>query len=304
MALRPRTVKVDHLKYGPSLPGGRKVYQLPDWKKMSDAKKVKYIRTLMFKFGRDPRVRNLAVKIYRQYGVQPRDYKGQAQALLKYTQDHIYYLNEPSEMLQNPLYTTNPKVMSGDCDDIAILLGALAVSSRLGIKIVLSGKDPRTGKMVRWVEGTPEPRGIKWGHIYVQVGWPAFRPVHWESMEGTLKGAPLGWDVTRAHLYPPIPGAPGVPLYPGASSPGGYGALSITPRKGSPGAPSPLTPLPSPKEVLKAGKVSRARDEKEKKVRKDLEKKAFWAGIDWQDVITATLPAIISGYVLARILRR
>ena len=289
------------MKFGPSLPGGRKVYQLPDWKNMSDAKKVKYIKTLMFKFGRDPRIRNLAVKIYREAGVQPRDYRGQAKALLQWVQSRIYYLNEPSEMLQSPLYTTDPKVMSGDCDDIAILLGSLSIASRLGVKVVLSGKDRRTGKMVRWVEGTREPKGVRWGHIYVQVGWPAFRPKHWESMEGTLKGAPLGWDVTRAHLYKPIRGAPGVPLFPELGRSFGFGDMGARPQ---PGPPPPAQPLPSPEAVEVAGEISRARDAAEARERKDLEGRAFLASLDWQEIITATLPAIISGYVLARIIRR
>lgn len=303
MALKPRTRKVDHLKYGPALPGGRKVYQLPDWKSMSDGKKVAYIRSLIFKFGRDPRIRNKAVEIYRQYQVEPRDYEGQAKALLHWVQTNIYYLNEPSELLMSPLYVLNPKVMNGDCDDVAILLGSLAVASRLGVKVVLSGKSRRTGQMVRWVEGTPEPRGVKWGHIYVMVGWPAFRPTKWKAMEGTLKGAPLGWDVTRAHLYRPVPGAPGVPLFANGSG-GGQGFGALIPRSRDPGPPPPATPLPSPSQIAKAGQVSRARDNAEQKEREELRRKAFWASIDWAEVATATLPAIISGYVLTKILRK
>jgi|TARA_R110000824_G_scaffold105425_7_gene249558 hypothetical protein len=310
MSLRPkngRIRRVNHLKSGAALPGGRKIYQLPDWKKMSDGQKVKYIKRLILSYGRDPRIRNVAVDIYRKYGVKPRDYRGQAKALLAWTQKNIYYLNEPSELLQAPTYTINPKVMSGDCDDIAILLGALATSSRLGVKVVLSGKNAATGRMVRWVEGTPQPRGVKWAHIYVMVGWPAFRPTKWEAMEGTLAGAPLGWDVTRSHLYKPIAGAPGVPLFPELAGPGGFGALSIERPPVSvapvPSAPAPAM-VPTPAVVAQMGKDSRTLDAKEKIVRRRNRVAGFVAGLDWQEIAVATLPAIISGFVLARIIRR
>lgn len=275
------------------------MYQLPDWKKMSDREKVRYIKRLILSYGRDPRIRNVAVDVFRQYRVKPRDYRGQAKALLQWVQSSIYYLNEPSELLQAPTYTLNPKVMSGDCDDIAILIGAMATSARLGVRVVLSGKNPRTGKMVRWVEGTPQPRGIKWAHIYVQVGWPAFRPTHWESMEGTLAGAPLGWDVTRSHLYPPIPGAPGVPLHGG--SPTGWGALSIERPPVAVPAPVVAPPLPSLKKVAMAGKASRQLDAQEKSKRRQNRLAGFLVSLDWQQIAVATLPAIISGYVLARV---
>lgn len=271
---------------------------------MSDGERVKYIKRLIISYGRDPRIRNVAVRIYREAGVKPRDYQGQAKALLAWVQRSIYYLNEPSELLQAPLYTLNPKVRSGDCDDISILLGALATSSRLGVKIVLSGKDPRTNKMVRWVEGTPEPRGIKWAHIYVLIGWPAFNPVHWEAAEGTLAGAPLGWDVTRSHLYKKIPGAPGVPLFPEMGGRSGFGGIGI-----ENAVPNPLTPVapvapPTTAQAAAAGVASRRLDAAEVVERRKTRLQGFFATLDWNQIAVATIPAIISGFVLARIYGR
>jgi hypothetical protein len=213
-------------------------------------------------------------------------------------------LNEPSELLQSPTYTINPKVMSGDCDDISILLGALATASRLGVKIVLSGKDPRTNRMVRWVEGTPEPRGIKWAHIYVMIGWPAFKPTHWESAEGTLAGAPLGWDVTRTHLYKKIPGAPGVPLFPEMAGPGGYGGLVTEYSVRNP--PTPIIPPvpPTLAEAAAAGRASRKLDTQEVVERRKTRLQGFLATLDWNQIAVATIPAIISGLVLARVYGR
>lgn len=273
---------------GPPVPGNRTVWQIPQWGQMTDGQRVVYIRKLSRSWGRDPRVRNFAVKIYRAAGVSPRDYRGQAKALLAWVQQHIYYLNEPGEMLQSPIYTLRKDVRSGDCDDIAILLAALATASRLGIRFVLSGKSKISGKMVRWIEGQPEPPNVKWAHIYVQIGWPAFKPTNWESAEGTLKGAPLGWDVTRQHLYKPIRGAPGVPLFPEL----GYGALED---QRSAAGPAATAPMP--------GMVADAQ-EQEEKARQDVERKAFWASLDWSEIAVATIPAVISGFVLYKLTQR
>mgnify|MGYP003640034788 CR=1 FL=1 len=273
---------------GPPVPGNRKVWQIPSWGKMSDGQRMMYIRRLSRGWGRDPRVRNFAVKIYRAKGISPRDYRGQAKALLEWVQKHIYYLNEPGEILQSPIYTLRKDVRSGDCDDVAIVLASLATASRLGIRFVLSGKSKTTGKMVRWIEGTPEPRNVKWAHIYVQIGWPAFNPTHWESAEGTLQGAPLGWDVTRSHMYPPIPGAPGVALFPEMA---GFGSL------GTGTTPPVLAPPPSPALV-------ELKQQAEEKVRTDTQRKAFWASLDWGEIATATIPAVVSGFVLYRMTQR
>lgn len=276
--------------HGPPIPGNRKVFQIPGWGSMNDGQRMAYIRKMARSWGRDPRVRNFVVKLYRAHRIQPRDYRGQAKTLLRWTQRNIYYLNEPGEILQSPIYTLRKDVRSGDCDDVAILLMSMATASRLGARLVLSGKSNRTGQMVRWVEGTPEPPNVKWAHIFVQIGWPAFRPVHWESAEGTLKGAPLGWDVTRAHLYKPIPGAPGVAL-----SGTGFGTLEF------PGAEK--TPAPGPPPPVDATS-SLVTQQAEEKVREKARVRAFFSSLDWADIAAATIPAIVSGFVLYQMTRR
>ncbi|MAH45669.1 hypothetical protein CMI37_07555 [Candidatus Pacearchaeota archaeon] len=308
MPLRPargRIQRVDHLKYGPALPGGRKIYHLPDWKTMSDRSRVAYLRRLMLRFGRDPRIRNLAINIVRRAGVKPRDYQGQAKALLQWVQTSIFYANEPSELIQAPGYTTDPKVMSGDCDDIALLIGSLATSIRLDVKLTLSGRNRRTGKMVRWVEGTREPGNVKWAHVYVMIGWPPFRPTHWEAAEGTLAGAPLGWDVTRAHLYPRIAGAPGVPAFPEF---GELGILDIARPPPPPYSPPKPPPEPFPlsgREKMVAQVIQeKGIDAKEKVQRRQNRIRGFIAGLDWSQIAVATIPALISGVVLARLVRK
>jgi hypothetical protein len=171
-----------------------KTYHLPEWKSKNDAARMRALREIAMKGGRDPDIATLAVNIVRDAGVQPRDYKGQAAALLNWVQSQIYYINEPGERLQDPVYTL--KVRYGDCDDMAILLASLYEACRLPWRYVLSGRSP-ANKLVRWVEGTPKKQA-KWSHIYVIVGYPPYTPKKWFYAEPTLQRVPLGWDVVGA----------------------------------------------------------------------------------------------------------
>jgi hypothetical protein len=175
--------------------GGTKVHHLPDWTGYDDPKKLEVIRYIAQQRGRDPRIAKLAVDIIRAAGVRPRDYKGQAAALLKWVQDpkNIYYVNEPGERLQDPIYTIRNKF--GDCDDQVMVLCALFESVRLPWRLVISGRHMKTGAKVRFIEGDPYPPDVMWAHIYCVVGDHAFQPRRWYFCEATVDGVPLGWDV-------------------------------------------------------------------------------------------------------------
>ena len=173
-----------------------KVEHMPLWAMHTTHDRMGALRDIAERSGRDPRLATLAVKIFRQKGINPRDYKGQCQALLDWVQKNIYYVNEPSERLQCPIYTL--KVGYGDCDDMVLLLCSLAESVKIEWKFVLSGKN-QYGKVVRWIEGEklpkPEP---KWVHIYCVLGYPPFNPTQWVFAEPTLRNVPLGWDIVSA----------------------------------------------------------------------------------------------------------
>tara|TARA_R110002012_G_scaffold91307_1_gene222430 strand:- start:465 stop:1160 length:696 start_codon:yes stop_codon:yes gene_type:complete len=154
---------------------------------------MKFLRDVAQNSGRDPRVAHLAVQILQEAHVPPRQYKEQAEALLNWVQRNIYYVNEPNERLQDPLYTV--KVGYGDCDDMVLLLAALFHSIRLDFRFVLSGRNK--GKLSRWIEGEREPVG-QWTHIYLMVGWPVFKPTTWAFCEPTIPSAKLGWDIIQA----------------------------------------------------------------------------------------------------------
>ena len=174
-----------------------KVYDLPAFDGYQDPKKLDVLARLAEQSGRDPALATLAVQIFRSYGVQPRDYKGQAAALLRWVQNNIYYVNEPDERLQEPKYTL--RVRYGDCDDMAILLYALARSVRLPAQFVISGVD-KQGRKRRYHQIDKHfPPNVRWGHIYIAIGDQPYGEPTWWYAEPTLKNVPLGWDVVGAN---------------------------------------------------------------------------------------------------------
>ena len=173
---------------------GTSVHHLPDWQGYDDPKRLEVIAHISKMRGRDPRIANLAANIIKGSGAKPREYKKQAAALLKWVQDpkNIYYLNEPGERLQDPIFTI--KQGWGDCDDQVIVLCCLFESVRLPWKLVIAGVNPR-GKKVRWIQGEPFPQNCTWSHIYCMVGIPTFVPSEWYFCETTIDKVPLGWDI-------------------------------------------------------------------------------------------------------------
>jgi len=170
-----------------------KTYWLPDWDGYKDPKKLAMLREIVMQYGRDPRVSELAVRILRENGCKPREYRKQAECLLKWVQTNIYYVNESGERLQSPLYTI--KSGMGDCDDMAILLCSFFECIRLSWKFVISG-NTRTG-LIRYVENDPNFQSIPYSHIYCCVGNRPFTPTEWWFCEPTMN-VPLGWDVVKA----------------------------------------------------------------------------------------------------------
>ncbi len=174
--------------------GTAKTYHLPDWHKLSHPERLNIIRQIAMMRGRDPRIARLAVSIIKKSGARPRQYEKQAAALLKWVQDpqNCYYVNEPGERLQDPIYTLKAK--HGDCDDQVLLLCSLFESLGMPWRLCLSGLDSN-GQKIRYIEGADVPGGCKWVHVYCMVGTPPFKPTHWYFCECTIEKVPLGWDV-------------------------------------------------------------------------------------------------------------
>lgn len=186
-------------------------FHLAGWERKSDKAKVKTLRSIAESAGRDPRIRNLAMTIIRD--VRDRDYPTQAAVLLSWVQANVRYVNEPGEVLQDPMYTL--RVKYGDCDDMALLLGAFYTAVGLPWRFVLSGT--QRGQKIRWIEGDRFPSGAQFAHIYVTVGWPAFGPTTWAAAEPTIKGSPLGWEPAMTGRLLPEMGGGSLKGFSGAS---------------------------------------------------------------------------------------
>jgi len=191
-----------------------KVHHIPGWERMGDKARVAVLRQIAESSGRDPRVRALAAQIVS--GVDQRQYEQQAAALLRWVQENVAYLNEPGEILQDPLYSV--KVKHGDCDDLALVLAALLESIRLPWRFVLSGQ-ARNGAKSRWIEGDTMPWGVQWAHIYIAIGDRPFSPTRWTIAEPTVRGSPLGHDAAMTGRAMPEMGGGGAM---GATPPYGF----------------------------------------------------------------------------------
>ena len=178
-----------------NLEAGQKVYHLPDWYNLSHPERLTVIRQIAMQRGRDPRIARLVTNILKKGNVKPRDYVGQARVLLAWVQNpkNVYYVNEPGERLQDPVYTI--KAGHGDCDDMILLLASFYESIGLPWKLVLSGRDKGTNKKIRYIEGNKVPDNCSWVHIYGLVGDRPFNPTKWYFVEPTVQNVPLGWDV-------------------------------------------------------------------------------------------------------------
>jgi hypothetical protein len=237
------------------------------------------MREIAEEYGRDPSFRAFVINTVLG-GVQDRDYEGQARAILAWVQQNIRYVNEPEELLQSPAYTL--KVRSADCDDLSILIGAMAYSVALPWRFALAGF--RRGLPIRWVEGTPQPWGANFVHVYNMIGWPPFSPTVWRSAEPTIRTAPLGFDVVL-HASRGGPGGAAIPEMQGRA---GWSGLPRTLRPafsgwGSEGnsAPSLLEPPAS------EGWLS------------TVIKKAFTL-----ELMVAVIQATITWWVVSRVVRR
>lgn len=205
-----------------------KIYAHKGWAGMRDSSKMRALRELAVTYGNDPRMRWFTASVLRRAHVDFRDYERVAATLLAWVQNNITYTNEPGEQIQAPWWTM--RYLTGDCDDMAILLASMAQSVRLPWKFALGGRD-RKGNAVRYIDGDKEPRGVNYSHIYLYLGWPPFKPTQWAAAEPTLRGAPLGYDVVlqgagqmgqgnqgRSHQMPELSGTSayggGIQLFP------------------------------------------------------------------------------------------
>lgn len=137
--------------------GDAKVYHLPDWQNLTHPQRLTVIRQIAMMRGRDARIARVVVGLLKRSGARPRQYGKQAAAILKWVQDpeNVYYVNEPGERLQDPVYTI--KAGHGDCfaEDTLVLRRDFRLVPIQDIEVgdLIWGKDRWTAVVNRWEKG-------------------------------------------------------------------------------------------------------------------------------------------------------
>ncbi|NJD06710.1 MAG: transglutaminase domain-containing protein [Methylococcaceae bacterium] len=132
------------------------------------------IADLVRRGAKDFAVRRQAVAILRNGGVRAKDYLGEIKALFQWVQSHIRYTRDTFrvELLHSPRRML--ELRAGDCDDMAVLLGAVLESVGHPVRLVITGRDPNRPEL--------------FSHIYVEA-WHRDR---WIALDATMPH-PMGW---------------------------------------------------------------------------------------------------------------
>lgn len=117
----------------------------------------------------DPRVRLLAEELVA--GVMPHDYLSEYAAVLNWVRTNIRYTRDPAEIEQLKTVDVTLETRSADCDDLAVLLGALCGALGARVRFVAGGY------------GTKDPSGSPYSHVWCEVydpvtkAWVVLDPV-------------------------------------------------------------------------------------------------------------------------------
>ncbi len=103
---------------------------------------VEHIVELIKQGAKDFHVRQTAIDILVQRAVNPKDYLGEIKALFEWVQQNVRYTRDTVRV--EVLHSAHRmlELRAGDCDDMAILLGAMLESIGHPVRLVLSGPDP------------------------------------------------------------------------------------------------------------------------------------------------------------------
>lgn len=135
---------------------------------------VGHIGDLIKQGAKDFHVRQTAIGILLQRSVKAKDYLGEIKALFEWVQQHVRYSKDPYrvEVLHSAIRMLD--LRAGDCDDMAILLGAMLEAIGHPVRLVLTGPDPL--------------RPDLFTHIYLEV----FHKGRWIPLDATMP-YPMGW---------------------------------------------------------------------------------------------------------------
>lgn len=137
-------------------------------------KTVEHVQALIRAGAKDFYVRQKAIDILLEKQVKPKDYLAEIKVLFEWVQQHIRYTKDT--FLVEVLHSARRmlELRAGDCDDMAILLGAMLEAIGHPVRLLLSGPDPL--------------RQDLFTHIYLEV----FHKGRWIPLDATMP-YPMGW---------------------------------------------------------------------------------------------------------------
>jgi transglutaminase-like putative cysteine protease len=135
---------------------------------------VEHMKTLIRAGAKDFYVRQKAIDILLERNVKAKDYLGEIKALFEWVQKNVRYTKDPFrvEVLHSPRRMI--ELAAGDCDDMAILLGAMLRAIGHPVRLVLTGPNPL--------------RPHLFTHVYIEANQKG----HWIPLDATMS-YPMGW---------------------------------------------------------------------------------------------------------------
>lgn len=137
-------------------------------------KTVEHIVDLIKHGAKEFHVRQTAIDILLRRAVKPKDYLGEIKALFEWVQQNVRYTKDTFRVEVLHSAKRMLALRAGDCDDMAILLGAMLESIGHPVQVVLSGPDPLKPDLFT--------------HIYLEV----FHRGRWIPLDATMP-YPMGW---------------------------------------------------------------------------------------------------------------
>jgi hypothetical protein len=118
-------------------------------------KTLQHVQALVRQGAKDFFVRQAAIDILLQSGVQPKDYLGEIQALFKWVQQNVRYTKDPYRVEVLHSARRLLELRAGDCDDMTILLAAMLEAIGHPTRLVIIGPNPLKPRL--------------FSHIYLEV---------------------------------------------------------------------------------------------------------------------------------------
>lgn len=146
---------------------------------------AQHMKALIRAGSKDFYVRQKAIDILLERGIRPKDYRGEIKALFEWVQRNVRYTKDPFRVEVLHSARRMLELRAGDCDDMAILLGAMLQSVGHPVRLVLTGPD-----LLR-------PRLFT--HVYLE----AYHRGRWIALDATMP-YPMGW-APRAPVRRVIP---------------------------------------------------------------------------------------------------